>query len=265
VKVHTFKTQELPLTRAYSWKDDQGVEHQGTRFTSRTQVDLSVTVQAVDCKTGKVYSAQRLVANQAREAVSVHGEPAFPSRAEVQDLAFADVTRDLRRMLLGWEEVRSLIFYDDKDYGMKEAYQKLKAGDYRSALVKSLEARDKAFGDARARPKHRSRTSYNLGMCSFILGDYDAALPCLRAACEVEPANGIFNESLKECLKALRLREEMAKVDSRSSAAKVEAVAPDPAGKSLEDRLQVLERLKEKGLLTPEEYRRRKDELLKEI
>jgi hypothetical protein len=257
VKVHTFSSHQQPLAQGFTYKDKDGQEQEAVRYTARTQVELSGSVQAVDSATGRIFSARRLVANPSLENTSLLGQPAFPPVSEVRDLALKQVCPEVRRMLLSWQETRKLIFYDDKDYGMKDAYFRLQAEDYRGALARALEARDRARADRKAKTKHLSRTNYNLGMCHFILGDCGAALPCLQAAYDLEPGHGIFRESLRECQRALKLQEDLARVATR---------APEgQRAQGLEERLERLERLKEKGLVTPEEYQKRRAELLKEI
>lgn len=272
VQVHAFQAREVPRESRFTYRDEDGQARTGVRYTARTQVDLSASVQAVDSATGRIYSSRRLVANPSLETTSLQGMPAFPAKSEVKDLALREVCPEVRRMLLSWEERRRLVFYDDRDYGMKEAYRKLQVDDVRGALARSLEAADLAQADAGAKPKHRARTRYNLGICHFILGDYGAALPHLKAASEAEPGHGIFREALVECQRALRLQTDMAKVEARGAAVSV-AETPvkrtEPAdklgGQSLEERLERLERLKAKGLVSPEEYRQRRAELLKEL
>lgn len=272
VKVHTFKVSHVPLSSRYKWKDAEGAQQELTTYIAKTQVDLSATIQAVDCATGKIYSAQRLTANPSQENRSDQGLPEYPSDLEVRETALRRVRRQVRHMLLPWKESRKLIFYDDKDYGMKDAYRRLQAQDYPGATAKSQEALDQAKADPRVRPKYLCRTNYNLGMCKFIQGDPPAALPLLKAAVDLDPATSIFQESLAECRRAVQLQEEMARVATRTLGTKVEgqsSAAPAPvavavAG-SLEERLERLERLKDKGLLTPEEYRQRRADLLKEL
>lgn len=143
-------------------------------------------------------------------------------------MALHQVCRQVRRMLLTWTETRDLIFYDDKEFGMKEAFRSLQAQDVPGALGRSLEALARAKAEPRGRPRSLARTHYNLGMCHFILGDCEAARPLLQAALALEPGHGIFQESLGECLRAQQLREAMAQVDSRTRRLDPPPAAPKP-------------------------------------
>ena len=182
----------------------------------------------------------------------------------------------MARLLLPWNETRKLIFYDDKAFGMKEAYKRLSEGDVAGALAASRDAYEQARSQAGAEPKHQGRTAYNVGMCHFIRGDYDEALPFLRAARDTDRDNGIYRDALQEVQRALDLREELQRVEARSPRP-AETVLPEapraagatpPAGPpkpSLEERLERLEALRKKGLITPAEYQQRRTEILKEL
>jgi len=277
VKVHNLKSTQTPLSRTTSaWTDGKGKQHPAvTTYTSKTQVDFSASIQAVDLASGKIFSQRRITAAPSREVSSDQGQPEFPAETEVREMAIGQASTEVHRMLLSWTEPRKLIFYDDKDYGMKEAYKRLQIKDYSGALMKSMEALSQAKTDHGANAKYLGRTNYNVGMCQFILGDYDAAAPYLMAARETDPENKIFKESAEECDRAIKLREEMSKVDSRSAKVELElpgkasgaspSAAPPMKGPSIEERLERLDKLKQKGLLSPEEYKQRKAEILKEL
>ncbi|BDU75760.1 CsgG/HfaB family protein [Mesoterricola sediminis] len=261
VKTHAFRTREVPLTAQHTVRDLQGAERQVTTYISRTEAELSATLQVVDCATGRLYRGLRLSASPYLASESMTGRPPYPSSVEAKDRAVQEVLRDLRRLLLPWTERRRLVFYDDRDFGMKAAYGRVRAGDAAGALRLSLEARDLAQADPAAKPRQRARAQYNAGICHFIQGDYAAALPLLEAAQGLEPGNGIFLEALAECRKAQGLLEACRRVEARSGA------PSEKAGRSpsLEERLRILEDLRAKGLLSEEEAARRKAELLQEI
>lgn len=256
VKVHALRTRQVPLERKVPWKDHMGREKELVEYISRTEADLSASVQAVDCQTGKVFKALRLSAAPVEENRALGGRPEYPAAQDVRDRAIREASRDLHRLLLPWTERRQLTFYDDRDYGMKEAYLRLRAEDPQAALRLSREARDKAQADAGARPKHRARTAYNLGICHFILGEYQEALPILREAQALEPDNDIFRESLQACRQARSLLAACREAETRGGPA---------ASGALEERLRRLEDLRGKGLITDGDFERRKAELLKEI
>jgi hypothetical protein len=279
VKVNRLEPKHLDLHATEpAWTDKEGHVHPAvTTYTSKTQVEFNASIQAVDLATGRVFTQQRIVLAPALERSSTQGRPEFPSDTEVIELAMDSARTQVHRMLLPWTEQRKLIFYDDKDYGMKDAYKRLQINDAGGALAKSLEALEAARTDPKVKPKYLGRTNYNVGMCQFIKGDYQAALPFLREARATDPSHKIFAAAEAECLRAVQLAEEMTRVDARS--AKVDAdppreaprAEPAPAPKpaagadAVEERLNKLEALRKKGLLTPEEYKAKKAEILKDL
>lgn len=284
VKVNRLEPRHLDLesTRP-AWTDKDGKVHPAiTTWTSKTQVEFNASVQAVDLATGRVFTQQRIALAPSLERSSTQGRPEFPSDTSVVELAMDEARTQVHRMLLSWTEQRKLIFYDDKDYGMKEAYKRLQLNDAAGALALSMEALEAARKDPKVKPKYLGRTHYNVGMCQFIKGDYGAALPFLKAARATDPSHRIFAAAETECLRAVQLLEEMTRVDARSAKAEAElpreapraeasaapAAAPaasQAAGGGVEERLQKLEALRKKGLVSPEEYKQKKAEILKDL
>lgn len=190
-------------------------------------------------------------------------------------------------MLLPWTERKRLVFFDDKDYGMKEAYQALKERDSNRAIAKSRDAIDKVKDDPKAKPKYKARVNYNMGMCLFIEGMHDEALPYLQAACDMDSSNGVFKQSLGECKVALDLRAEGQKVDERTAEQRKreteaewarqqpapEKAAPEASAKpkgeaakgTPEERLKKLNQMRKQGLIDDQEYKAKKAEILKEM
>jgi hypothetical protein len=252
-------------------------------WIAKTQAEYNASVQAVDLATGRIYTQMRIAVSPSRENRSDQGLPEYPSDTEVSELAVRMATERVHQMLLPWTEERKLIFYNDKDYGMKEAFKRLQLNDPQGALQRSLEALEAARA-ANAKTKYIARTNYNVGMCRFILGDYPGALPYLRAAREIDARHRIFADAETECLRAKGLSEEMSKVDARS--AKVELDVPRPAqpalpmapepvpapaaaappkGATPEERLERLENLRKKGLINAKDYAAKKAEIMKEL
>jgi hypothetical protein len=272
VSVHNLKVTRMPhRSTKPEWKDRKGKIHPAeTTYTSRTQVDYSASIQAVDLATGRVFSQQRLAVAPHRENVSDAGQPEYPSETEVRELAINEARTQVHRMLLPWTETRKLIFYDDREYGMKEAYKRLKLKDVLGALTESEKAVAKAKADTNVRAKFLGRTNYNVGICHFILGDYASAMPYLRAARETDAEHKIFLEAAKECERAIQLSEEMVRVEKRSvkiNSATPASIAPPPAtpGGTVEERLERLNNLRKQGLITQPEYEKRKAEILSEL
>lgn len=266
VKVHHFAFTPSRRQTSQTKKekvDRKEVERTVTTYFARKQGDFVASVQAVDLASGRIYSAKRVVAAPSLENSQDNAPPDFPGDGQVRELAIAQAVAQVRRMLLPWNETRKLVFFDDGDYGMKAAYARLRARDYPGALSLALESRAKAAGDPQARPKALGRTGYNAGICHFILGDCESGLPFLKAALDLEPDSGIYRDALAECTRGAQFQAEMRQAEQKGGGAPAKAATDGKP--SLEERLQRLDGLYRKGLITEEDYRKRKDELLKEI
>jgi len=290
VRVNHCKPSQAQLTDHRSYRNKKGYTETSYNYISKTTVEFIASVQVTDLSTGKIYAAQRISAAPALQNTSDRGFPEYPSELQVRDMAIQRAQIEVHRMLLSWTEQRKLIFFDDKNYGMKNAFIRLELKDYPGALAQSQAALEACKADPKAKPKHVGRANYNLGMSHFILGRYDEAMPFLQAAREADPESTIFKESHGECMRAISLQEEMRKVDARSitdrqaqvsleSAAlahadPVSAPGPEipsekaastkPSG-SPEARLEKLTRLYKQSLISKPEYERKKAEILKDL
>ncbi|WP_005037949.1 CsgG/HfaB family protein [Holophaga foetida] len=267
-KVHQYKVTRTPLKETRHFKKD-GKQEVRVTYTSKTQADFSASVQAVDLATGKVFAAQRIVANPTLTHTSNEGQPDYPSDTEIREKAFQSALTTVRRLLLPWTEVRKLIFYDDKEYGMKEAHRRLKAKDYPGALTQAQDSLKQAKADPQAKPKHLGRTSYNVGMAYFILGDYDSALPYLFAAQNTDAENGIYREARADCERAITLMKGMAEAEAKGAmmnggSLPTKATSTEPQ-LSPEERMERLDRLRKKGLISADEYNQKRNAIMNEL
>ena len=265
------------LSRSQSVKEERSTDsktkREVVRFkrTSITSLDFSATVQVVDLSTGRVFGAQRLEDAPSLSNTSYEGYPAHPRDSDVRRLAFETAKVKVLRMLVSWSEVRKLTFFDDEVFGMEKAHERLKARDTRGALDLALEGLDQSRRDKGQKPKYYPRAQYNVGIIRFILGQYEEALPHLRAALDMQPDASIFQTALRECQEALQLQEALRRAESRSEPASRIESAPPPkpeaasAKASPEARLQRLQELHKKGLLDKKDYEAKKAEILKEL
>lgn len=268
-KVYNFKITRTPLRDSHRSKRKDGSEKVWYTYTSKLQADFSASIQAVDLATGKVFAAQRIVANPVLTRTSGDSQPDYPSETEIREKAFQPALTTVRRLLLPWTETRKLIFYDDKEYGMKDAHKQLQAENYPGALTKAKDSLNLAKADPEAKPKHIGRTSYNVGMAYFILGDYDSALPYLQAAQTTDVENGIYREARVDCERAITLMKNMADAEAKGAqmnggSLPTKANATEPQASS-EERLERLDRLRKKGLISAEEYNQKRNAILNEL
>lgn len=270
------RTQSAREERSTDYKTKKEVVR--LKRTATTSLDFSATVQVVDLSTGRVFGAQRLEDAPSLSNSSYDGFPAHPRDSDVRRLAFETAKVKVLRLLLAWSEVRKLTFFDDEVFGMGRAHERLKARDVRGALDLALDGLDLSRRDKGQKPKYYPRAEYNVGIIRFISGQYEEALPHLRAALDMQPDASIFQTALRECQEALQLQEALRRTESlgeraaRPGPEPAPRPAPPPASPqaeppkaSPEARLQKLQELHRKGLLDKREYEAKKAEILKEL
>lgn len=262
------RNQASKEERSTDYKTKQEVVR--LKRTSITSLDFSATVQVVDLSTGRVFGAQRLEDAPSLSNTSYEGFPAYPRDSDVRRLAFETAKVKVLRMLLAWSEVRKLTFFDDDAFGMTKAHERLKAGDTRGALDLALDGLEQSKRDKGQKPKYYPRAHYNVGIIRFIQGQYEEALPYLRAALDMQSDASIFQTALKECQDAMALQEALRRAETRSELASRPATRPEPAPvepakAGPEVRLQKLQELYKKGLLDKKDYEAKKAEILKEL
>ncbi len=274
VIVHVNRSE---LSRNRSTKEERGTDHKTKqefvrlKRTSITSLDFSATVQVIDLNTGRVFGAQRLEDSPSLSNTSYEGFPAYPNDADVRRLGLETAKEKVLRMLLAWSEVRKLTFFDDEVFGMAKAHERLRARDTRGALDLALEGLEQSKRDKGQKPKYYPRTQYNVGIIHFILGRYEDALPFLRAALDMQPDASIFQTALRECQEAIGLQEALRRSETRAEqASRPAAPSPSPSkaselAPSAEERLQKLQELYKKGLLSKKEFETKKAEILKTL
>ncbi len=94
-------------------------------------------------------------------------------------------------------------------------------------------------------------------------------MPFLRAARGTDQGHKLFREALAECERAIQLREEMVRVETDSASSGPAPVAGEgpffKAAATTEKRLERLDALRKKGLITQGEYDQRRAEILREL
>jgi tetratricopeptide (TPR) repeat protein len=166
------------------------------------------------------------------------------------------------KQLLPWTEVLKVTFFDDKRYGMEDTFKRLEAGDRKGAWELARRGAEAARADGRGEAKFRGRALHNLGVLAFQEGRREEALAAFREAREILPDASIFKDAVKDCERATALAEALAKFKPRPEA---RGAGGAEGSRSLEERLEALDRLRRKGLITEADYQSRKAEILREI
>ena len=240
-------------------KDSKGVVT--VTRTAKATLDFLATLQAADLGSGRVLATQRLEESASAENSSSTGTPSFPGDAGLRREAFDKAVARIQRMLLPWSEVLKVTFFDDDAYRMDQAAKAADKRDFRRTLELAIQGEAEARADQGGKAKYRERALYNLGVAHMLVGYFVKALPFLTSAREQNDAS-IFRDGLQDCEKALKLQEAYRAYDRAQPAALRQ---PAPGRRSLEERLEELQRLHQKGLITSKEYDERKAQLLKEL
>lgn len=229
--------------------------------TATTTLEFAATVQVLEPGTSRVLATRKFDDAPSESATSTSEPPAHPADAELRRSAHGRVAEWLAQLLLPWEEVLRVTFFDDDAYKMDKAAARMKAGDFAGMAEWSASGEAEARNDPGGKAKYRERAFYNLGVARMVQGDFDAARPRLQEARDMNPEAGIFRDTLKECQRALEVQAAQYRWQRSTP-------APPPAAdgrRDPEQRLLELNRLRQKGLITEEEFSRRKDEILRDI
>ncbi len=239
-----------------------------TTHTLTTVLDFDATLQVVDVTSGKVLSAVEIHELPSISTTSDKGKPTPPDERELRLKVF-DVARDrVLKLLLPWTEKTKQIFFDDKTYHMDQAAARMDAHDLRGAMELAVLGAGEAEADARGEAKLRARAIYNLGIVSFAQGDPAAAGLNFQRALEILPDAGIFKDALKDAIRAVHIREAYQRYRNSGEPATPPVQGPgvkSPKARTPEERLEDLDRLWKKGLLSEDEYKAKRVEILKEL
>jgi hypothetical protein len=298
VNIQRYATEQKKLYR--DWKDNKGFPHR--TWISRTQAFVKGSIKSVDLATGRIFAASTLDASPSVENTSEDQCCAeFPGEFDVLDKALRAAVGQARRLYLPWSELTELYFFDDKDCNLKAAYSMFKAGDAKSALEQSMTNLElcKTLGEGKV--KALAHAYHNAGMAHLALGDPEKALQYLGEAQRTKAAD-IHTEAMGDCRRAIQLGREMQRVEEkmaldatfaesrrraaqtgsggatgRGAAAEPAALpgaaptqggsgaAATPSAVPIEERLKKLDDLLKKGLISKDDYERKKAELLKEL
>lgn len=248
-------------------KDKDGKVTATTR-THTTTLDFDATLQIVDGATGKVLGAAQIRESPSASTSSDKGRPTPPDEHELRRKVF-DVARDrVLKLLLPWTEGTKQIFFDDKAYRMDQAAALMKANDLPGAQRLAESGAAEAEADSAGEAKLRARAVYNLGIVAFAEGDPASALPKIRRALEILPDASIFKDALKDAQRAVEVAAAYDRYQRSADLTAHTAVRPQPSSgqtRTPEERLEDLERLWKKGLLSEDEYRAKRAEILKSL
>jgi tetratricopeptide (TPR) repeat protein len=254
-------------------KDKDGKITATTRTTTTT-LEFEANLQMVDGATGKLLGTAQIHETPSASTSSDKGRPAPPDVRELRRKVY-DVARDrVLRLLLPWTETTKQIFFDDKAYRMDQAATLMKANDLSGAQKLAESGAAEAEADVAGEAKLRARAVYNLGIVAFAQGNPAIALPKFRRALEILPDAGIFKDALKDAQRAVEVQatydryQRSADLTARTTARPATHETREALSgrtRTPEERLEDLDRLWNKGLLSEDEYRAKRAEILKAL
>jgi tetratricopeptide (TPR) repeat protein len=184
-------------------------------FYSRTRAFLKASIQTVDLATGRIFAARTLDYSPEQTNKSYEGYPEAPAEFDVLDIAIQMAVTDVHRMFLPWSEQTELIYYNDKAYGLKQAFEALKAGDLDQAFNLSQRNLDTCKKTPNVKDKVLEHAYYNVGMSYLLRDEYDTALNYFREAAKIR-SGGIVNKAIANCQKAKELMLAMQQVEQKA-------------------------------------------------
>lgn len=252
----------------------------GYKYYSKTEGFLKGSVRVVDLATGRIFASQPVEGRSLLVHDSVEGYPEFPSTYDARDGALRQAVIDVHRMFFPWHERKELYFFNDDECDLRSAFKLMEIDDIAGAAEQSA-ANLEACKTAAVKPKFLARAYYNLGMARLLQSRYDEALELLGEAYRRDGGD-IIAESISEARRARQLSADMTRLEGAAEIGTVVAANPRasamaagvvpasaaPGGSdpgSPESRLQKLDELLAKGLITREEYEKKRGEILSEI
>jgi hypothetical protein len=289
LKVHRCATEKKSLHR--DWTDFAGKAHR--TYISKVEAYFKGSLQTVDLATARIFTAQTIEASESQQTEAEGGLPEPPSEYEVLDQAQRAALERVHRMFLPWTETRKLYFFDDKECGLKTAFLLLRGGDLEGTLRLSEANLEECKAKPGVKPKVLVHAHYNVGMANFALSRHEAALGYFAEAARMGGGN-IVAETMSECRRAQQLAAEMQRLEDSATIEAVAAAPPrgapgakrasQPAAGSagtaqasrsaappaappddIETRLKKLDELLKKGLITKQEYDRKRAAILGEL
>jgi hypothetical protein len=200
----------------------------------------------------------------------------YPAEEEMQTILLANAVEQVHRLLFPWTETKEYTFFDDRDCSLHVAFGLMQNGDYDGAGRESQSSLDTCKRTFANKPQILARAYYNRGITLLVAKDFTGALAHLSQAARIDQ-NKVFSDALAIC-NAARL-ESIGKGEATQPIA--DGVTTEPKRKASqpssvphgtqdaaltpEQRLQRLDELKRKKLISDSEYERKRKEILAEL
>lgn len=243
-----------------AYKSDKGTTYQ---YFATTQAFFKGSLRIVDLANGRVLSSKTVDKTREQSASSSDGYPEYPSEYELHDLAIRAAATDVHRLFFPWTETLSLRYFNGKKCGMDDAFERARIRDVDGALATARKGLEACRNDRKVKPKHLARAHYNVGMGYLLKGRHAEALEHFDKAHGLDSGSRI-RETIETCQKARRLATAMARYEdrlARHEAGEARVAKLENSDAEVEEGLEALEKLREQGLLSDEEFAEKKAKL----
>lgn len=272
----------LKVIDCHGGKDQQnlGSDKKGhVSYTYIVQETVSGSVRVVSLTTGQVLAAQRFEGSG-----QAQGSDGFPDPAIALGDAEKNAAFSVHKLLLPWNETKHVVFYNDSQCDLKMAAGLLKSQDLDGALAQSEKNLAGCPSSPKAKPTNVAHAYYNLGVLQFMKDDFDTALTNLNKALELDTSK-VYTDAIADCKRAKQLAVALNEppkdlppapdIPKPSSKATRSAgnptgdakklASPPSAASSIAERLSNLNDLLKKNLITQDEYKVKRDQILNGI
>lgn len=183
-------------------------------YYSRTRAYLKASIQTVDLATGRIFAARTLEFAPAKQYKSYEGYPEAPPAPEVLGSALQSAVTEVQRMLLPWSEQTTLVYYNDKTCGLKQAYELMRSGAVDSAFEQSKANLESCVAMSGVKDSVLGHAYYNVGIGYMIRNEHDQALQNFREAARLRPGD-IVAKAIADCERAKQLAAELDRFEER--------------------------------------------------
>jgi hypothetical protein len=263
-------------------------------FISKTRFSLEGSLRIVDLTTGRLLGSHNFESKPEKANESQQGQPEYPPVDELKDNAMEAVKSQVHAMFFPYGDPINLVFYDDKDCDLKQIFDMYKNGDRDGAYHLADQDLQQCKSSGK-KEKTLARAYYDAGVLHCLNRDYEGADALFKSAMDSKGADAVGAaesgcqqaRAAESQLKAYRARFDQIPAPSPINPA-AQAVSPQPATAqgsaplpsqaagpaptpsgsntpSVEDRLKKLDSLLKQGLITKQEYDKKKADILKAL
>ena len=183
-------------------------------YYSRTRAYLKASIQTVDLETGRIFAARMLEFAPEQKFKSYEGYPEAPPGPEVLGSALQSAVTEVQRMLLPWSEQTTLVYYNDKACGLKQAYELMRSGAVDRAFEQSKANLETCESAPDVKDSVLGHANYNVGIGHMIRNEHDQALQYFQEAARLRPGD-IVSKAIADCERAKQLAAELQRFEER--------------------------------------------------